>query len=80
MNSTNDLILDYLKTKPIGQTDHFTWFITDIGIAAVFKKNDSFNIYSSLVEKEANEIFLDISKEEKEYFQIEDKKLYIFYS
>ena len=32
------------------------------------------------VAKEAKDISLDISKEEKEYCEIEDKKLFIFYS
>ena len=80
MNSTQEYILDSLRDSPIGETDHFVWFITDIGIAALFKKNDIFNIYNLNVEKEAKNISLDISKEEKEYCEIEDKKLFLFYS
>ena len=80
MNSINGLILDSLKNQPIGETSHFVWFITDIGIAALFKGNENFNIYNLDVEKEAENISLDISKEEKEYFEIEDKKLFLFYS
>ena len=75
----NHFIIDSLEEKPIGETDHFVWFITDIGIAAVFKKNEKLNIYNKNVEKEANNINLDISKEEKEYFEIEEKKLFLFY-
>ena len=37
MDSTCDLIIDYLKKEPIGETDSFIWFITDIGIVALFK-------------------------------------------
>ncbi len=80
MNSTHGFILDSLKDQPIGETGHFVWFITDIGIAAVFKGNEKFRFYSLNVEKEANNISLDISKEEKEYCEIEDKKLFLFYS
>ena len=80
MNLTQEYILDSLRDSPIGETDHFVWFITDIGIAALFKKNDIFNIYNLNVEKEAKNISLDISKEEKEYCEIEDKKLFLFYS
>ena len=80
MNSLNGLILDSLKNQPIGETIHFVWFITDIGVAALFKGNENFNIYNLDVEKEAENISLDISKEEKEYFEIEDKKLFLFYS
>ena len=80
MNSTQEFILDSIKERPIGETDHFVWFITDIGIAALFKKNDNINIYNKYVDKEANLISLDITKEEKQYCEIEDKKLFLFYS
>ena len=80
MNSTHDFILASLKDEPIGETVHFVWYITDIGIAALFKENKNLRIYSLNVEKEAKNISLDISKEEKEYCEIEDKKLFLFYS
>ena len=80
MNSTYDFILDSLKDEPIGETIHFVWYITDIGIAALFKENKNLKIYNLNVEKEAKNISLDISKEEKEYCEIEDKKLFLFYS
>ena len=80
MNSTHDFLIDSLKDDPIGETMHFVWFITDIGIAALFKGNEILKTYSLNVEKEAKDISIDISKEEKEYHEIEDKKLFIFYS
>ena len=80
MNSTHNFILYSLKDKPIGETVNFVWYVTDIGIVALFKGNEIFKKYSLNVEKEANEICLDISKEEKEYCEIEDKKLFLFYS
>ena len=80
MHSTNDFILDSLRDEPIGETIHFVWYITDIGIAALFKENKNFKIYNLSVEKEAKNISLDISKEEKEYCEIENKKLFLFYS
>jgi len=80
MDSTSDLIIDSLKEEPIGETDHFFWFITDIGIAALFKKEQNYEIYSSNVEIEANKIGLDITKEEKEYHKIKEKQLFLFYS
>ena len=80
MNSTSDLIIDSLKDEPIGESDHFIWFITDIGIAALFKKEQNYEIYSSNVEIEANKIGLDITKEVKEYLKIKEKKLFLFYS
>ena len=80
MNSTHEFILDSLKEEPIGETAHFVWYITDIGIAALFKENKSLKIHNLNVEKEAKNISLDISKEEKEYCEIENKRLFIFYS
>ena len=80
MNSTHSFILDSLKDQPIGETRHFVWFITDIGIAALFKGNENFKLYNLNAEKEAKIISLDISKEEKEYCEIKGKKLFLFYS
>ena len=80
MDSTSYLIIDSLKEEPIGETDHFIWFITDIGIAALFKREQNYEIYSSNVEIEANKIGLDITKEEKEYLKIKEKQLFLFYS
>jgi len=80
MDSTCDLIIDSLKEEPIGETDYFIWFITDIGIVALFKREENFEIYSLNVEIEANKIGLDITKEEKEYLKIEERQLFLFYS
>ena len=80
MDLTSDLIIDSLKEEPIGETDHFIWFITDIGIAAIFKREQNYEIYSSNVEIEANKIGLDITKEEKEYLKIKEKQFFLFYS
>ena len=80
MDSTSDLIIDSLKEEPIGETDHFIWFITDIGIAALFKREQNYETYISNVEIEANKIGLDITKEEKEYLKIKERQLFLFYS
>ena len=80
MDSTCDLIIDSLKEEPIGETNHFTWFITDIGIAALFKREENYETYCSNVEIEANRIALDITKEEKEYLKIKENQLFLFYS
>ncbi|MBO6973586.1 MAG: hypothetical protein JJ843_07175 [Prochlorococcus marinus CUG1434] len=80
MDSTSDLIIDFLKEEPIGETDHFIWYITDIGIAALFKRDQNYETYSSNVEIEANKIGLDITKEEKEFLKIKEKQIFLFYS
>ena len=72
MDSTHGFILDSLKEEPIGETIHFVWYITDVGIAALFKGNEILKTYSMNVEKEAKNLSLDISKEEKEYCEIEE--------
>ena len=80
MDSTCSLIIDSLKDEPIGETDNFIWFITDIGIVALFKRLQNFESYISNIEIEANKIGLDITKEEKEYLKIKEKQLFLFYS
>ena len=80
MDSTCDLIIDSLKDEPIGETNNFTWFVTNIGIAALFKGDENFETYSSNVEIEANKISLDITKEEREYLKIKERQLFLFYS
>ena len=80
MDSTSGLIIDSLKEEPIGETDHFIWFITDIGIAALFKSDHVYESYNSNVEIEANKIGLDITKEEKDFLRIKEKQLFLFYS
>jgi len=42
MDPTSDLIIDSLKEEPIGETYHFIWFITDIGIVALFKRKQNY--------------------------------------
>ena len=80
MDSTRDLIIDSLKEEPIGETDNFIWFITDIGIAALFKRKEQYKIYNSYVEDEAYNIGLDITKEEREFLKIKEKQIFLFYS
>ena len=80
MDSTSDLILDSLKDVPVGETNHFIWFITDIGIVALFKGEENFKTYNSNVEIEANKIALDITKEEKDHLKINERELFLFYS
>ena len=80
MDSKCDLIIDSLKEEPIGETDNFIWFITDIGIVSLFKGDENFETFNSNVETEANKIALDISKEEKDYLKIKERQLFLFYS
>tara|TARA_Y100001978_G_C23277883_1_gene238916 strand:- start:171 stop:410 length:240 start_codon:yes stop_codon:yes gene_type:complete len=79
MNPLDSLIRESLNQKPIGQSDNFVWFITDIGIAALMK--DQNQCISSLDPiKEATELDLDLSKEEKQIVRLEEKQILLFYS
>ena len=80
MNSTEEFLLNSFQEKPIGNTCLFTFVVTDIGVVALFWEVENYEIYNSNVVIEANNIALDITKEEKEYLQINYKRLFLFYS
>ena len=78
MDSAEFIIKKSIKNQPIGETENFIWFICDIGIFAIFKSN--INIPENKILSEALFIALDLSKEEKEFYLIEGKKIILFYS
>ena len=78
MNSSEFIIKNSIEDQPIGETENFIWFICDIGIFAIFKRNINFSEIKIL--NEALIIALDLSKEEKEFYLIEGKKIILFYS
>ena len=78
MDSSEFIIKNSIKDQPIGETENFIWFICDIGIFAIFKSN--INIPEVKILREALSIALDLSKEEKETYLIEGKKIILFYS
>tara|TARA_B100000212_G_C27113136_1_gene421585 strand:- start:11 stop:244 length:234 start_codon:yes stop_codon:yes gene_type:complete len=77
MDSSQFIIKTAIKNKPIGETENFIWYISDIGIIALFRSNKNFSELKIL--KEAVGIALDLSKEEKEYYLIEGRKIILFY-
>ena len=79
MDPLHSLIKESLNQKPIGQSKNFEWFITEIGIAAVFNKRDE-NMSSFDPIKEALELDLDLSKEEMQVIILNEKKILLFYS
>tara|TARA_Y100000589_G_scaffold301966_1_gene313200 strand:+ start:280 stop:519 length:240 start_codon:yes stop_codon:yes gene_type:complete len=79
MDPLHSLIRESLNQKPIGQSKNFEWFITEIGIAALMKgQNESISSLDPI--KEAIELDLDLSKEEKQLLKIEGKHIILFYS
>ena len=78
MDSSEFIIKNSIKDQPIGETENFIWFICDIGIFAIFKSYINFS--ENKILNEALSISLDLSKEEKEVYFIEGKKIILFYS
>ena len=79
MDPLHSLVKESLNQKPIGQSKNFEWFITNIGIAALLKKQSK-NLSSLDPIKEAVELDLDLSKEEKQLIILDEKKFLLFYS
>ena len=78
MDSAKLIIKNSIKNQPIGESENFIWFISEIGIVALSKSNK--NIPELKIFSEAQGIALDLSKEEREFHLIEGKKLIVFYS
>ena len=78
MDPSEFIIKNSTKNQPIGETKNLIWFICDIGIFAIFKSD--INIPEIKILNEALSISLDLSKEEKETYFIEGKKVILFYS
>ena len=78
MDASELIIINSIKNQPIGETKNLIWFICEIGIFAIFKSD--INIPEINILNEALSISLDLSKEEKEFYFIEGKKIILFYS
>ncbi len=79
MDPLHSLIKESLNQKPIGYSKNFEWYITEVGIAALMKKQNE--IISSLNPiKEALDLDLDLSKEERQIINLDEKQILLFYS
>ena len=79
MDSLHSLIRESLNQEPIGQSKNFEWFITEIGIAAIMKgRNKNISYFDPI--KEALELDLDLSKEERQLIELDEKQILLFYS
>ena len=76
-----ELLENELKAKCIGKTDCFSWYATSVGIAALWT-GDKAPIPPpySVALKQALEIDLDLSREEKEFHQINLGMVLVFHS
>ena len=79
MDPLHSLIRDSLNQQPIGQSKNFIWFITEIGFVAIVKyQNKSISSLDPI--KEAIDLDLDLSKEEKQLIRLDEKQILLFYS
>ena len=80
--STQELLEDSLREPAIGQTSKFQWHATPIGIAALCKQEISHFSKSSYEDalKEALEVGLDLSREERESHYSKQGLVILFYS
>ena len=79
MDPLHSLIRESLNQKPIGKSQNFEWYITEIGIAALLKSQQT-SISSLDPIKEAIELDLDLRKEEKQFIKLDEKQIILFYS
>ena len=85
MSSTNLaiklLLEEALKEPNIGTTGRFRWHATAVGIAALWIDNDRPSIppYEEALEEGLN-VGLDLSREEREFHQVEEGLVLLFHS
>ena len=78
-NSSN-LLEEALNQPPIGETANFAWNATPIGIAAIYKGlSYSKPPYEQAI-KEGEELAMDLSREEKEFYLTPKGLALVFYS
>ena len=80
--STQDLLEEALNDSSIGQTEKFHWHATPIGIAALSKEQGS-RLSEAFYEdaiKEALEVGLDLTREERESHFSQKGLVILFYS
>ena len=77
----NGLLEESLKDSPIGETPHFHWHATPVGIAALWQGDEAPNTppFDDAV-KEGLDVGLDLSREEREFHQVSDGLVLLFHS
>ena len=75
------LIEESLQEPSIGETTHFRWHATAVGIAALWRAQEQPLVppFEDAV-KEGLEIGLDLSREEKEFHQVRNGLVLVFHS
>tara|TARA_Y100001968_G_scaffold282567_1_gene280624 strand:+ start:98 stop:364 length:267 start_codon:yes stop_codon:yes gene_type:complete len=78
-NSSN-LLEEALNQPLIGETSNFSWNATPLGIAAIYKGISTSKPPYDQAIKEGEELSMDLSREEKEFYQTQKGLTIIFYS
>ena len=78
-NSSN-LLEEALNQPPIGETDNFAWNATPLGIAAIYKGNSPAKPPYDQAIIEGQQLSMDLSREEKEFYLTQKGLALIFYS
>ena len=79
-SNASTLLEEALKQPPIGETDNFAWNATPIGIAAIYKGIPPSKPPYEQAIKEGEELAMDLSREEKEFYITQNGLALIFYS
>ena len=79
--SLNGLLDESLAEPPIGETDHFQWHATPVGIAALWQ-GDNAPPTPPFEEAltEGLKVGLDLSREEREFHQVTKGLVLLFHS
>ena len=78
-NSSN-LLEEALNQPPIGETANFAWNATPLGIAAIYKGISTSKPPYDQAIKEGEELAMELSREEKEFYLTRKGLTLIFYS
>tara|TARA_Y100001968_G_scaffold316492_1_gene344388 strand:- start:335 stop:601 length:267 start_codon:yes stop_codon:yes gene_type:complete len=79
-SNSSTLLEEALDQPLIGETDNFDWSATPLGIAAIYKGiSPSKPPYDQAI-KEGEELSMDLSREEREFYLTQKGLAIIFYS
>ena len=79
-SNSSSLLEEALNQPPIGETANFDWNTTPLGIVAIYKGiSPSKPPYDQAI-KEGEELSMDLSREEKEFYSTQKGLALIFYS
>tara|TARA_Y100001968_G_scaffold327857_1_gene373788 strand:- start:575 stop:841 length:267 start_codon:yes stop_codon:yes gene_type:complete len=80
-SSNSSVLLEEALNQPsIGETANFNWNATPIGIAAIYKGIATTKPPYEQAIKEGEELAMDLSREEKEFYLTQKGMTLVFYS